>query len=95
MLFTNRIILRSLFGKRNHFPDHPNVVRNLGKVLKNRYEVPAHIKKPHYYSKLNKPSSLMGEIEIKNEEQINGMRQSCKLAANILKMCDDIVKVKK
>lgn len=92
-MFSNRIFLRTFF-KRNKFPDHPNVIRQLGKVLKNRYEVPDHIRKPHYYSVPNKPSNTTGKVEIKNEEQIEGMRRSCKLAANILKKCNEVVKVR-
>lgn len=92
LLFKSRIFFRS-FSQENNFVNHPNVIRQLGKVIKNRYEVPEHIKKPHYYFFPNKASSTIGKIEIKNEKQIEGMRKSCKLAANILQMCTDVVKV--
>lgn len=39
------------------------------------------------------PSSTLGEPEIKSESQIIKMRDSCRLAANILKSCENIVKV--
>lgn len=81
------------FSQANIFVNHPNVIRQLGKVTENRYEVPEHINKPYYYFKPNKPSSTIGKIEIKNEQQIEGMRRSCKLAANILQICNDVVKV--
>lgn len=93
-MFTTRFFNRSFFSNRNKFADALNVIRDVGKVNKDRYQVPEHIKKPHYYYKLNKPSLTVGEIEIKNEEQIEGMRKSCKLASKILHSCHDVVKVK-
>ncbi|KAG5669021.1 hypothetical protein PVAND_016923 [Polypedilum vanderplanki] len=92
-MFINRILIRNFFSQKNKFADSPNVIRDLGKVTKDLYTVPDHIKKPHYYHVLNKPSRTDGKIPIKNEKQIAGMRKSCKLAANILKMCEEIVKV--
>lgn len=56
--------------------------------------VPDHIKKPHYFDEPNQPSSTVGKIEIKSEEQIKLMRASCKLAANILESCRSLVKVR-
>jgi methionyl aminopeptidase len=91
-MFTNRIFIRTFF-KRNKFADAPNVIRDVGKFNANLYAVPEHIKKPHYYSLRNEPSRTDGKIEIKNEQQIEGMRKSCKLAAGILSMCEDVVKV--
>lgn len=69
------------------------LVRELGKVSKERWNVPDHIAKPPYYETLNRPSKTDGRIEIKSDEDIARMRRSCKLAANILKKCADIVKV--
>lgn len=40
------------------------------------------------------PSEVMEAPEIKNHRQILGMRESCKLAANILKRVGNYVKVK-
>lgn len=55
--------------------------------------VPDHITKPHYYFELTEPSSTAGPIELKSPEQILGMRESCKLAANILNKCGPILRV--
>jgi methionyl aminopeptidase len=92
-MFSSRAPFHRFFFKRNKFADAPNVIRKLGKFNEDRYKVPDHINKPHYYFKLNKPSYTIGKIEIKNETQIEGMRKSCKLAANILKKCSEVVKV--
>lgn len=86
--------VRSLFFKKHNFGKCEHVTE-LGNVSKDRWTVPDHIVKPPYYETLNKPSLTTGTIEIKNEEQISFMRESCKLAANILKKCGDIVKVNK
>lgn len=67
-------------------------MREVGKVSKDRWTVPDHIVKPPYYETLGRPSRTDGTIEIKDDEQIAGMRDSCKLAANILKKCGDVVK---
>lgn len=68
-------------------------ITELGKVSTERWTVPDQISKPTYYETLNKPSHTVGSIEIKSDEQISGMRKSCKLAANILKKCGDNLKV--
>jgi methionyl aminopeptidase len=69
------------------------LVTKPGKVSKERWTVPDHIVKPPYYEIPNKPSKTTGRIEIKSEFQIAGMRESCKLAANILKKCSAIIRV--
>lgn len=69
-----------------------SLIRNVGKVSPDRYTVPDHIVKPLYYEAASK-STQTDFIEIKNEEQILGMRKACKLAANILKKCGTILKV--
>ncbi|XP_061385619.1 methionine aminopeptidase 1D, mitochondrial isoform X2 [Danaus plexippus] len=51
--------------------------------------VPEHIPKPDYIT--GTPLYIGKKIEIKNEEQITGMRGSCKLAANILKRLDPFI----
>lgn len=63
-----------------------------GKVSSER-PVPDHIVKPPYYHVPNQPSNTLGPIEIKSDEQIQRMRDSCKLAANILESCRALVKV--
>lgn len=93
-MFSNRFLTRSLFFKRNKFADAPNVIRDVGKVSKDSYSVPDHIQKPTYYHVLNKQATTVGKIEIKNEKQIEGMKKSCRLAARILNMCDEVVKVR-
>ncbi|XP_058455903.1 methionine aminopeptidase 1D, mitochondrial [Malaya genurostris] len=55
--------------------------------------VPEHIVKPDYYHVRNTPSSGDGWPEIKTATQICSMRESCKLAANILKNTCAITKV--
>lgn len=69
------------------------LIHEVGKVSTARWIVPDHIQKPSYYDTKNKPSRTYGTIEIKNEEQIARMRESCKLAANILDKCKGIVNV--
>ncbi|XP_046963156.1 methionine aminopeptidase 1D, mitochondrial isoform X1 [Vanessa cardui] len=51
--------------------------------------VPEHIEKPDYI--LGKLLNTSKKPEIKNEEQIKGMRQSCNVAANILKILQPFV----
>lgn len=92
MRITNCQQLRNFF-KKSYNLGKCELIRELGKVSDARMTVPDHIVKPSYYETLNEPSRTDGNIEIKNDEQISGMRASCKLAANILKKCNDIVKV--
>lgn len=92
MKFPTRQIVRHLFLK-THNLGTCNVIAAPGKVSDKRWTVPDHITKPPYYETLNKPSITTGSIEIKNAEEISAMRGSCKLAANILKKCSEIVKV--
>jgi methionyl aminopeptidase len=84
--------IRQIFFKSRNF-GKCELIREVGNVSKERYTVPDHIVKPPYYETLNKPSLTSGQIEIKNDEQIAGMRASCKLAANILKKCGAMIKV--
>ncbi|XP_055597952.1 methionine aminopeptidase 1D, mitochondrial [Uranotaenia lowii] len=55
--------------------------------------VPEHITKPDYYYVRNSASDCTGKPEIKTTEQIHRMRESCKLAANILKKTCSMVEV--
>lgn len=64
----------------------------LGNVSMER-DVPDHIPKPEYYYQHMAPGFTLGEPEIKNSEQIQNMRNSCKLAARILRSCSEIIKV--
>jgi methionyl aminopeptidase len=63
-------------------------------MLSPERNVPETVVKPPYYFEMNRPSSHSGKPEIKTIEQINKMRESCKLAANVLKKCDQIVAVR-
>uniref|UniRef100_A0A8D8GHJ0 Methionine aminopeptidase n=1 Tax=Culex pipiens TaxID=7175 RepID=A0A8D8GHJ0_CULPI len=74
---------RGFFGRKRYDFGKCNLVE-LGQVSPER-PVPEHIAKPKYYFVRNSPSSGEGRPEIKTDRQIQGMRDSCKLAANILK----------
>ncbi|XP_044740443.1 methionine aminopeptidase 1D, mitochondrial isoform X2 [Chrysoperla carnea] len=54
--------------------------------------VPEHIEKPDYY-KTGEPKPATRDIEIKNSKQIQLLKDSCKLAANILEESGKILKV--
>lgn len=58
--------------------------------------VPDHIVKPDYYHKFKPPGSTESSSspEIKTAEDIEQMRETCKLAASILKSCQNIIKVR-
>lgn len=57
--------------------------------------VPEHIDKPIYYFDQYPPDLFTsGKPEIKLPSAINAMRESCKLAANILHRCGQILKVR-
>lgn len=58
--------------------------------------VPDHIVKPDYYYEFTPPGSAEGTSrpEIKTSQDIEQMRETCKLAANILKSCHSIIKVR-
>lgn len=84
--------IRNIFFKKHNL-GKCEIISEVGKVSEDRWTVPDNIIKPPYYEKLNQQSQSYGTIEIKNDEQIAGMRESCKLAANILKKCGNILKV--
>lgn len=68
-------------------------------VIKPRFvsverDVPDHIKKPKYYYQYQPPDIFSSETaEIKGERKINKMRDSCRLAANILEKCSKLIQV--
>lgn len=70
-----------------------NIITRPGEVSP-ECKVPDYISKPHYYYEKNSPSSTEGIVEIKSADQIAMMRKSCTLAANILKKCEEIIKVR-
>lgn len=56
--------------------------------------VPEHIHKPKYYFQYQTPDLLTStKAEIKLSHKISAMRESCRLAANILEKCSEILKV--
>jgi hypothetical protein len=89
-LFSQQI--RTFFKKYN-VGKCDNLIRKVGKVSSTRQTVPEHIAKPPYYETCEKPNAD-DFIEIKNETQIRGMRDACKLAANILKKCGNMIQVR-
>lgn len=58
--------------------------------------VPDHIVKPDYYYEFIAPGNRdnASAPEIKSLQDIEQMRETCKLAANILKSCENIIKVR-
>lgn len=58
--------------------------------------VPDHIVKPDYYYEFKPPgiASDASAPEIKNAQDIEQMRETCKLASSILKSCHEIIKVR-
>lgn len=85
--------IRNIFFRKHNRGATKNIITEPGNVSKERWIVPDNIDKPPYYETLNRPSITNGKIEIKTNEQIKGMRESCKLAANILRRCGNILKV--
>ncbi|XP_053695986.1 methionine aminopeptidase 1D, mitochondrial [Sabethes cyaneus] len=79
---------RSFFTKKKFDLGTCNLVEP-GKVSPER-TIPDHIAKPDYYFVRNSPSATDGQGEIKSVDQIHGMRESCRLAASILKKTCDI-----
>lgn len=82
-------IYKSVFSYRTNFGSYEIV--EIGAVSPPR-DVPDHIKKPSYY-KTGTPDAGPELPDIKNAEQISKMRNSCKLAANILKNVGKHLKV--
>lgn len=55
--------------------------------------VPEHIVKPPYYHIYHPPCDTSGDAEVKHFDAIQRMRESCRLAANILKKCEPLCQV--
>lgn len=65
-----------------------------GMVSPERY-VPEHIEKPDYFYVNDIPDMYKSfKAEIKHAKAVQSMRESCRLAANILDSCSKILKVK-
>ncbi|KAI8122893.1 mitochondrial, Methionine aminopeptidase 1D [Lucilia cuprina] len=86
----HRQISQSFFKKKNDFGKCNTV--SIGNISPERH-VPNYINVPDYYHKAMGPGSTLGLPEIKTELQIKKMRESCRLAADILKSCQEIIKV--
>ncbi|XP_030377343.1 methionine aminopeptidase 1D, mitochondrial [Scaptodrosophila lebanonensis] len=81
------------FGKNKEDIGEWQKIFEAGKVSPER-EVPDNIEKPPYYYQINSvPGNTLGSTEIKNAQQIQFMRGSGKLAAQILRYCGELVKV--
>lgn len=69
----------------------PNIV--LPGIISPPNPVPPHIQKPPYVGSNKKLFDFYKtSIEIKNEEQIEGMRKACKLARQALQFASELVK---
>lgn len=83
------------FFIKNYDVGTNNLIRDVGAVSSHRFDVPDHIDKPFYYeTQDSSKSDTIGAIEIKSDEQIQRMRESCRLAANILKRCGPQIEVR-
>ncbi|EDV32347.1 uncharacterized protein Dana_GF15789 [Drosophila ananassae] len=82
------------FGKKNGDTGNFSRIVSAGKVSEER-SVPDEIQKPAYYFKNLPPGDTLGTPEIKNKEQIEGMRLSGKLAAQVLLECGKLAIVGK
>lgn len=73
-------------------PHQSQAIINLGTVSE-CLTVPEHIQRPEYAGGLTQPSINFKEPEIKTTDDIRRMRDSCRLAASILKKCRSVVQV--
>ncbi|TDG47311.1 hypothetical protein AWZ03_006304 [Drosophila navojoa] len=83
---------RSFFQLSKRDKGKWEIITAAGKVSNER-SVPKHIQKPPYYYTPQPPGNTNGSPEIKNDEQVNYMRSSGKLAAQILQECGKMAKV--
>lgn len=57
-------------------------------------QIPAYIEKPEYFYEYRAPEIFTStKPEIKRNNAINGVRESCRIAANILEKCESILHV--
>ncbi|XP_018570426.1 methionine aminopeptidase 1D, mitochondrial isoform X2 [Anoplophora glabripennis] len=83
--------VRNLYWKKKKPSLGKYVIVKPGKVSPRKF-VPDHIPKPSYYL-TGEPTENIEHPDIKNEQQIQRMRASCRLAANILKKIGENIKV--
>ncbi|KAG5894785.1 hypothetical protein JTB14_005221 [Gonioctena quinquepunctata] len=85
---------RNLFWKKRKLSFGKYKVVDVGNITP-RVSVPDHIEKPSYHSTGIPTEQVPDYPEIKNSEQIARMRDSCQLAASILKRVEKFIEVGK
>ena len=93
MFVLRNIKISAINTIRNNVRTFINIINEPGEV-RSSYNIPDSIIKPPHFYTLNEPSSLIGNITIHDEEQIRRMKKSCRIAANILNKCHEIVQVR-
>lgn len=94
----NNLLQRKWFNSNRPklISTNAHLITRPGKVSPIR-PVPSQIKKPPYAANLNYTppefGSLFENIRIHNQESIQKMRESCKLARKILDYCGKLIKV--
>lgn len=100
---TKKYILQNVFkrnitniNRQKSISTNSHLITAPGKVSPIR-TVPRHIKKPPYATNLFYSSpdfkDIFENIPIHNEESIQRMRESCKLARKVLDYCGGLIKV--
>ncbi|CAH1176142.1 unnamed protein product [Phaedon cochleariae] len=92
--FFNKIQNRSLFWTKQKKKIGKYKIVAPGNITA-KLEVPEYIKKPSYFSNGIPSEDVPNYPEIKNAGQIKCMRESCELAANILKNVGEFIEVGK
>ncbi|XP_017042922.1 methionine aminopeptidase 1D, mitochondrial [Drosophila ficusphila] len=99
LIFLNRILMQNAparsffqFGKAKGDTGKYEQIISTGLVSPER-SVPDDIKKPKYYFENLPPGNTLGSPEIKTPDQIEAMRKSGKLAAQILRECGKLATV--
>lgn len=88
----NQVIRTLLFSKKRPPNFGKYALVQPGQVSERKF-VPDNIKTPSYYH-TGEPKEQVRCPDIKNERQIQGMKDSCRLAANILKTVGESIKVR-
>jgi len=85
-------VIRHIFFTKTREPSFGKYAIVKPREISKQKSVPDNIPRPSYY-KTGEPSESIPHPEIKNNKQIEGMRQSCRLAANILQAVGKSIKV--
>lgn len=80
------------FDNRRRFGEYELVMPSKTSKPSKLKEIPKNVVTPKYY-KTAQPTMGPSIPEIKSTEQINGMRQSCRLAREILDSIHSVIKV--